>query len=139
MVTALNAHLTPLSPPEFQFPMTAEQMSGADCMVFIVRDNSGAPVGMGCLKQHEGRIGEVKRMWSAPHLRGQGIGASVLAAIIDKAEALDLSELVLETGTSPEYAPAWSLYERAGFQPCGAVLDYPTSEHNRFYRKVLSA
>lgn len=139
MVDALTAAMTPLHPPEFQFQMTAEEMDGADCTVFIVRDGDGAPVGMGCLKQHDDTTGEVKRMWAAPNLRGQGIGASVLAAIVGKAEALGLSELVLETGTSAAFAPAWHLYERAGFSPCGAVLDYPSSDHNRFYRKVLSA
>nr|WP_114390478.1 GNAT family N-acetyltransferase [Notoacmeibacter marinus] len=139
MVEALNAAMAPLHPPEFQFQMTAEEMDGADCTVFIVRDETGAPVGMGCLKQHNAKTGEVKRMWAAPEQRGKGIGASVLAAIIAKAESLGLSELVLETGTSAAFAPAWHLYERAGFAPCGVVLDYPSSDHNRFYRKVLSA
>ncbi|MCP1197877.1 GNAT family N-acetyltransferase [Notoacmeibacter sp. MSK16QG-6] len=139
MVEALTLAMTPLHPPEFQFQMTAEEMDGADCTVFLVRDPDGAPVGMGCLKQHDAKTGEVKRMFAEPERRGQGIGAKVLAAIVEKAQALGLAELVLETGTAEEFAPAWRLYERAGFSPCGAVLDYPSSDHNRFYRKALSA
>ena len=46
MVAALNAHLRPLSPPEFQFQLTVEQMAGADSTVFIVRDEAGMAVGM---------------------------------------------------------------------------------------------
>ncbi len=139
MVAALGPHLQPLSPPVVQFRVTVEEMAGADCTVFLVRDEAGEPVGMGCLKGHPGGVGEIKRIWAAPELRGQGVGASILAAIVARARAQGLSELVLETGASPDYAPAWALYERAGFRPCGAVLDYPSSDQNRYYRKVLSA
>ena len=41
LVKALNAYLNPLSPPEFQFQMTVEQMAGEDTTVFIARDESG--------------------------------------------------------------------------------------------------
>ena len=34
MVAKLNAHLRPLSPPEFQYQLTVEQMAGADATPF---------------------------------------------------------------------------------------------------------
>ena len=137
MIGSLDGFMNQLAPAEANFPMTAEEMAGDSTTVFMARDSDRQPIGMGCLKRHEGRVGEVKRMWADPSRRGEGIGASVLAAIVTKATSLGLRELVLETGTAEEYAPAWRLYERAGFEECQPVLDYPPSEHSRFYRKVL--
>ena len=139
LVAALNAHMRPLSPPEFQFQMTAEQMADASTTVFIVRDETGQPVGMGALKAHDVSLGEVKRMWSDPALRGKGIGFLVLSAIKAKARELGLERLALETGSTAGFEPAWALYQRSGFTPCGAFLDYPDSAYNRFYEKHLTS
>ena len=139
MVAALNAHLRPLSPPEFQFQLTVEQMAGADSTVFIVRDEAGMAIGMGALKAHDGALGEVKRMWTDQSLRRAGIGRLVLTALEAHAIALGLTRLVLETGNTAGFEPAWALYERAGFRQCGAVLDYPSSDYSRFYEKQLTS
>lgn len=58
LVAELNATLLALTPPEFCFHMTVEQMADADTTVFIVRDN-GEAVACGALKRHAGGIGEV--------------------------------------------------------------------------------
>lgn len=138
LVAALDAHMRPLSPPEFQFQMTAEQMADSSTLVFIARDETNRPVGMGALRAHDASLGEVKRMWSDPALRGQGIGFRVLSAIEAKARQLYLERLALETGSTAGFEPAWALYERSGFTPCGAFLDYPDSAYNRFYEKHLT-
>ena len=65
-VADLNAHLKPLSPPQFQFQMTAEQMAGPDTQVFVARDETGKAVGMGALKQLDKTTGELKRMYTVP-------------------------------------------------------------------------
>mgnify|MGYP003446638657 CR=1 FL=1 len=61
MVAALNAYLQPLSPPEFQFQMTAEPMAGTDTAVFVARNETGAAIGIGSLKVENPELGEVKR------------------------------------------------------------------------------
>ena len=137
LVADLNAHLQPLSPPEFQFQLTAEQMAGSDTTVFVVRDDAGAASAMGALKVHDVSLGEVKRMYTRPAVRGTGLGWLVLQAIEERARELDLRQLVLETGASEDFRPAWRLYERCGFTRRGAFLDYADSEHNRFYEKNL--
>lgn len=137
LVAALNAHLIPLTPREFQFQMTVEQMAGADTTVFIARDEVGAAVGCGALKVHDAATGEVKRMFTVPQERGRGIGSALLAAILELARRHKLSRLVLETGSVAAFADAWRLYERAGFTRCGAVLDYPDSGWSTFYEKQL--
>jgi putative acetyltransferase len=139
MVAALNAYLRPLSPPEFQFQMTAEQMAGRDTTVFVVRDASGKAVGMGSLKVEDAALGEVKRMFTAPDVRGTGLGRVILDAVEAEARRKGLQVLKLETGATPGFESAWRVYERGGFVQCGAFLDYPDSGYSRFYEKKLSA
>ncbi|HRK62840.1 MAG TPA: GNAT family N-acetyltransferase [Terricaulis sp.] len=134
LVQALNAYTYDLTPAEFRHHMTVEQMAAADTTVFIARDESGAAVGMGALRRHEG-AGEVKRMFVAPSTRGSGLGGAILAEIEKLARAEGFPKLVLETGSN--FDAAKRVYERAGFVTCDAVLDYPASPWNAFYQKTL--
>lgn len=139
MVAALNAYLIPLTPRQFQFQLTAEQMAEPTVTVFVARDADGRPVGMGSLKEHGGGLGEVKRMFTLPEVRGKRVGSLLLARIETLARAKGIARLVLETGEAPGFEPAWRVYERGGFTRCGAVLDYPDSGYSRFYQKNLTA
>ncbi len=138
MVAALNGFLTPLSPPEFQFQLTVEEMADPSLTLFVARDKDGGAIGMGALKNHGSGLGEIKRMWTDPAIRGKRIGSALLAKIEAAAREKHMTRLVLETGTTAEMNASWRLYERGGFTQCEAVLDYPASEHNRFYEKKLS-
>ncbi len=139
LVELLNAHLLPLSPIEFQFKMTVEQMADADTTVFVARDAAGRAVGCGALKTHDAATGEVKRMFTRPEVRGQRVGSILLEAIEALARSKGLTELLLETGTGPGFEGAHRLYSRSGFAPRGAFLDYPDSEWSAFYEKSLAA
>lgn len=139
LVAALNDHLIPLSPLEFQFRMTVEQMAGADTTVFVARDDSGRAVGIGALKVAGGGQAEVKRMYTRPEVRGQRVGSALLIAIVDLARAKGVRTLLLETGEGPGFEGAWRLYERSGFTRRGAFFDYPDSQWSRFYEKSLAA
>lgn len=138
LVDDLNEHLLPLSPIEFQFKMTVEQMADSDTTVFVARDEIGHAVGCGALKEHGDGIGEVKRMFTRPTVRGQRVGSALLDAITGLAKERGIVRLVLETGTGAGFADAYRLYERSGFTRCGVVLDYPDSEHSAFYEKRLA-
>jgi len=138
LVEHLNAHMLPLSPLEFQFKMTVEQMAEPDTTVFVARDEDGKAVGCGALKMHEDGTGELKRMFTRPEVRGKRVGSALVDAIVGLANAKNVSRLVLETGTGPGFAGAWRLYENSGFTRCGVVLDYPDSEYSAFFEKRLS-
>jgi putative acetyltransferase len=138
LVDDLNDHLLPLSPVEFQFKMSVEQMAGDDTTVFVARDENGLAVGCGALKDHGDGVGEVKRMFTRPTVRGQRVGSALLNAITSLAKDKGITRLVLETGVGPGFDAAWRLYERSGFIRCGVVLDYPDSEHSVFYEKRLA-
>lgn len=138
MVADLNAYLRPLSPPEFQFQLTVEEMAEPSVTVFVARDEAGQAIGMASLKDHGGGLGEVKRMYVFPELRGKRIGALLVERIEALARERGLDRLVLETGEAPGFEAAWRVYEHAGFTICGAVLDYPDSGFSRFYEKALT-
>ena len=137
MVAALNAYLIPLTPREFQFQLTVEQMAEPAITLFVARDAGRRPVGMGALKDHGDAVGEVKRMFTLPAVRGKRVGARILERIEVLARDKAISRLVLETGEAAGFEPAYRVYERGGFARCGAVLDYPDSGFSRFYEKKL--
>lgn len=137
LVADLNATMIPLTPREFQFQLTVEQMADPSVTLFVARDGDGRAVGMGALKDHGGGLGEVKRMFTLPEVRGQRIGSAILRRIEALAQDKDIARLVLETGEAAGFEAAYRVYERGGFQRCGAVLDYPDSGYSRFYEKKL--
>lgn len=138
LVADLNATMIPLTPREFQFQLTAEQMADPALTLFVARDEHGAAVGMGALKDHGDGVGEIKRMFTLPTLRGQRLGSSILQRIEALAREKDIARLVLETGEAAGFEAAYRVYERNGFTVCGRVLDYPDSGFSRFYEKILT-
>jgi putative acetyltransferase len=136
LVAELNQTLLALTPPEFCFHMTVEQMAEPSTTLFVARDD-GAAVACGALKRHDASIGEVKRMYTRPSHRGRRIGAVIVERIEALARQEGLQRLVLETGD--RHPAAWTVYERAGFTRCGPVLDYPESAWSVFYEKDLVA
>jgi putative acetyltransferase len=141
LVRQLNAYLNPLSPKEFQFQMTVEQMAGPETTLFVARDDAGRAVGMGALKEHTPTMGEVKRMYTLPNVRGQRVGSALLMRIEDLARRKGITHLLLETGGArvAGFEPAHRLYERGGFTKRGAFLDYPETDWSTFYEKHLPA
>jgi putative acetyltransferase len=138
LVALLNEHLLPLSPLEFQFKMTVEQMAGDDTTVFVARDETGRAVGIGALKVAEKGEAEVKRMFTRPEVRGQRVGVALLQTITDLARGKGVEHLMLETGTGPGFEGAHRLYTRSGFTPCGPFFDYPDSEWSAFFEKRVT-
>ena len=138
MVRDLNETMIPLTPRQFQFQLTVEQMAEPSVTVFVARDASGRAVGMGSLKDHGDGVGEVKRMWTLPEVRGLRVGSALVGRIEALAREKGIRRLVLETGEAPGFEAAYRVYERAGFSRCGAVLDYPDSGFSRFYEKILT-
>lgn len=96
--------------------------------VFLVAAVDGVDVACGGLRRLNDTTGEVKRMYAAPAVRGQGVGRAVLRGLVDRARATGLEQVWLETGTlQPE---AIALYTSEGFEPIppyGHFKDEPLS------------
>ncbi len=136
LIAELNAALLELTPPEFCFHLSVEQMATPATTLFVARDG-GKAVACGALHRHGGGVAEVKRMYTRPSHRGRRIGQMVVDRIEELARQEGISRLVLETGD--RHPAAWIVYERAGFSRCGPVLDYPDSQWSVFYEKNLAA
>ncbi len=99
--------------------------------IFLVGSEDGVDVACGGLRLLRGfgdGLGEVKRMYVVPEVRGQGLSRVLLRALLDQARSLGLREVWLETGT--EQPEAISLYESEGFvaiPPYGHYRDDPRS------------
>lgn len=111
LVAELNKHLLPLSPLEFQFKMTVEQMADSETTLFVARNEAGEAVGCGALKVISADEGEIKRMYTRPAVRGQRVGSALLEAIIELARSKGISHLLLETGAGPGMAGASALQQ----------------------------
>jgi putative acetyltransferase len=135
LVAALNAELLALTPAEFCYHMTVDEMAEPDTTVFVLR-RDGRAIAIGALRRH-GDTGEVKRMYTVPAERGRGVGGAMLGAIEQLARDEGLGRLVLETGD--RHPAAWRVYERGGFSRCGPVLGYCDSSWSVFYEKALTA
>jgi len=137
LVRQLNEYLSSLTPDEFNFFMSVEEMNEPATTLFVARNEAGKAVGIGALRREDAELAEVKRMYTLPEVRRQGVGGKLLDAIVKLARDEGVAKLVLETGN--EHPDAWRLYESRGFTRCGPVLDYPDSEWSVFYEKPLRA
>jgi GNAT superfamily N-acetyltransferase len=77
----------------------------------------------GGFRPHADGVCEVKRMWTNPAYRRQGLAARILDVLEEAAEAAGYRRLVLETG--PRQPEAAALYERRGYRRIPVYGRYP--------------
>lgn len=135
LIGALNAELTERypEPGATHFRLDpADVAPGAG--VFIVARLAEKPVGCGAVRRLREpalvrelgpAVGEIKRMYVAREVRGQGLGRALLERLEGEARRLGLTRLVLETGT--RQAEALALYRSSGFTEFPAYGEYTAS------------
>ena len=131
-VSAMHAH----SPPEACHVLPASALDTPAITFFTVRED-GKLLAIGALKALGAAEGEIKSMRTAPEALGRGIGRRLLDAIVAEARARGYRCLRLETGTTPDFAAANALYDRAGFVPGEPFGGYPPSDFTRFLALTL--
>jgi putative acetyltransferase len=138
---ASDAYHGALYPAESNHLLDVESLRGPEVTLLVARVN-GVARGMGALVAHDGcdalkngRYGELKRMWVAPEARGLGLGRRLLEGLEDRARALGLGELNLETGIfQPE---AIALYRAHGYGDRPPFGDYAPDPLSLFLGKRL--
>ena len=95
-------------------------------------------VAMGALKElvpstaTKGGHGELKSMRTrARHLR-QGAAQAILTELLNLARQRGYARVSLETGSTPAFEPAITMYRRFGFVDCGPFADYRKDPFSRF-------
>lgn len=126
------------SPPGSVFALDLSGLKAPGVTIWSVW-NGHALLGIGALKMLEGGVGEIKSMRTHPdHLR-RGVGAKLLAHIVDRARDRGLRRLSLETGSGPAFEPALMLYRSRGFRSGAAFGDYAQSAFNQFLHLQLDS
>ena len=81
--------------------------------VLLVAEDGHQLIGMVALRQFEGSIGEMKRLFVRAHARGHGLATELVHHVIDEARHRNYAEIRLDT--LPMMTSAQSLYEALGF------------------------
>lgn len=111
------------SPPGECYAFNAEELAQPNIQFWTAR-RGGAPVGCVALYPREGGFGELKSLHVAASERGSGLGARLVAQVIEAAREAGLTRLGLETGHSDGFAASRRLYERCGFVHGPAFAPY---------------
>jgi DNA-binding MarR family transcriptional regulator len=93
----------------------------------------GDPVGCGAIRTLEPGVGEIKRMWISPEVRGLGVGRRLLAELERAAIALKLDTVRLDTNGS--LAEAIRLYRASGYREIAPYNHNPYAQH--WFEKTL--
>lgn len=125
-----------ITPPESVHALNLDALRRAD-VTFWTAWEAGELLGCGALKALDARNGEVKSMRTALPHRGRGVARRILNEIERIARGRSYEALYLETGSMAEFAPARTLYEKAGFEYCGPFGDYRPDPNSVFMRKRL--
>ncbi len=131
-------HSVQHSPPESMHALDMEALRSPGITFWTARSG---PVVLGCgaLKELDNHHGEIKSMHTAEASRGRGIGARILAHIVDEARHRHYRRLSLETGSMAEFAPARALYSRFGFRDCEPFAGYREDPNSTFMTLDLTA
>jgi putative acetyltransferase len=138
LILALNAELSGRYPEDgaTHFHVEPDEVQ-ASRGVFLVASLDGAPAACGALRVIAPGVGELKRMYVVPALRGRGLGQRVLDALEHEAVLRNVKRLVLETGSrQPE---ALAMYRNAGFQQIPPFGEYEGSPLSLCMEKWLRA
>ena len=131
-VAAMRGH----SPPEACHVLPADALNHPDITFFTARSDRRL-VSIGALKALGNEEAEIKSMRVAPAFARQGIGRAMLDRLVAEARSRGYARLLLETGTTDDFAAANRLYDRSGFIVRGPFAGYPPSDFTRFMQLDL--
>ena len=94
---------------------------------------AGAPVGCGAIRCLSPGMGEIKRMWVSPDVRGLGVGGRILAELEQFARSRQWHIVRLDTNAA--LIEAIGLYLRSGYREIGRFNDNPYAQ--RWFEKTL--
>lgn len=115
---ALGAELRAFEPPVGRF------------VVVRARD---VTVGCGAIQTLESGVGEIKRMWIAPAVRGRGLAHRLLAEL--EVRCREIGHRAVRLDTNASLTTAIALYERSGYVAIPRYNDNPYAQ--RWFEKPL--
>ena len=108
-------------------------------VTFFSARRDGTLLGVGALKWLDDAHAELKSMHTAEAARGQGIGRAMVDHLLTVAADHGYRRVSLETGTMDAFAPARSLYAKAGFTHCAPFGQYTDNPYSVCMTIVIDA
>jgi putative acetyltransferase len=130
--TLLDRHLAfarEVTPPDHVHAMEVDDLLSPAVTFFSAR-RDGVLLGVGALKRLDETHAELKSMHTGEAARGHGVGRAMVDHLLAVAADWRYQRVSLETGTMDAFAPARSLYARAGFEPCAPFGEYTVNPHS---------
>lgn len=103
----------------------AEMMPPAGYLILARLD--GAPIGCGALKRLAADVGEIKRVWIAPSMRGKGIASRLMDELEALARKAGFRTVRLDTNRT--LTEAHALYRKRGYDEIARYNDNPYAHH----------
>ncbi len=134
LVKLLDAYLAVQDGDEHSFYDQFNKIVSLKYVVVAYEDDE--PVGCGAIKELDATAMEVKRMYTLPQKRGQGIASQILHELETWAKGLGYNKCNLETGKrQPE---AIALYQKCGYKHMANYGQYSGVENSVCFEKALS-
>jgi polar amino acid transport system permease protein len=92
---------------------------------FLIVVSGGETVAGGAFRRYDATTAELKRVWTHPRHRGEGLGRLVVAELEREALRRGYRRIYLTTG--PRQPEAVRLYLASGYEPQFDVADRPTA------------
>ncbi|MDP4734611.1 MAG: GNAT family N-acetyltransferase [Limnohabitans sp.] len=135
LIELLDAYQKPLYPAESHHGIDVAALSQPNVIFAVTRDALGKAVACGAIVL-EPAYGELKRMFTLPSHRGQGIARSLVHWLEAQAQARGCDLFMLETGYLQPQAIA--LYEWLGYSRRGPFGPYKEDPHSVFMHKSVA-
>jgi putative acetyltransferase len=132
LITLLDEYQVPLYPAESHHGIDLDALCQPNVLFAVARDSAGKALACGALVMNS-EYSELKRMYTLPEHRGQGIARVILTLLEEEGRRRGCARFMLETGNlQPE---AIAFYERCGYQKCGPFGDYGNDPNSIFMEK----
>ena len=133
LVKVLDRYLAEMDGDEHAFYATYNTLDAIRHVVVLYDGNTA--IACGAIKPFDEQSMEVKRMFTSPGYRGQGLAGKVLATLEQWAGELGYTRCVLETGKRQQEAIA--LYVKSGYHITLNYGQYTGIENSVCFEKLL--
>lgn len=113
-------------------PLGPDELTPPRGLVLLARLD-GRPVGCGALKLQQPDVGEIKRMWVDPSVRGDGLGSQLLESL--EARAREAGKAVARLETNRALTAAIAMYRGHGYREVAPFNEEPFGDH--WFEKAL--
>ncbi|WP_412464695.1 GNAT family N-acetyltransferase [Flavobacterium mekongense] len=134
LVAELDAYLRVLDGDDHEFYAQFNKSSLLKNVLIVYKNEF--PVGIGAYKEYDSQTAEIKRMYTRPDYRGQGIAKTIITELELWAKEEGYSMAILETGHLQK--DAIGLYQKLGYEITDNFGQYIGVENSVCMKKILN-